>query len=249
MRTKEATIIFLLIIVATSVYVGYNYFQTPNISQEGKDDIDPSTEQLTTPLVIATSPAIEEPNSYQEMMIDLENNGLTIINWTGGWHGRRGLSYQDAIILAKKANWVGVEYDSLGFVFWLDGDFWIWYKEVAQSPSGFEKVEIQSAINTWDATGTFWKISMKLRNTGTARASLVSAFVNNAEVQNYGLVAVVLGETSTNMTTTTTINSGERITVIIYIDLGYEYLSSGTTIMIKFHSAGGMDYIKLVELV
>lgn len=248
MKTKEATIIFLLLIVATSVYVGYNYFQTPNISQEEKNDIDPSTEQLTTPLVIATSPAIEEPNSYQEMMLDLENNGLTIINWTGGWHGRRGLSYQDAIILTKKANWVGVDYDSIGFVFWLDGDFWIWYKEVVQSSSGFEKVEIQSAICTRGAGSRNWTISMKVKNTGTATATLVSTFLNNVEVDAYGVIRASAGEITTSQTTSTSIASGESAVIYVYVN-NYGSLSSGTTVNIKLHSAGGKDYIKLVELI
>jgi len=34
-----------------------------------------------------------------------------------------------------------------------------------------------------------------------------------------------------------------------WINQGYAQLSSGTTVNIKIHSAGGMDYIKLVELV
>jgi hypothetical protein len=39
------------------------------------------------------------------------------------------------------------------------------------------------------------------------------------------------------------------LAINFYIDLGYSTLSAGTTINIKVHSAGGMDYIKLVELV
>jgi hypothetical protein len=35
----------------------------------------------------------------------------------------------------------------------------------------------------------------------------------------------------------------------IYVDMGYATLSAGTTINIKVHSAGGMDYIKLIVLV
>ena len=248
MKSKEATIIFLLLMVATSVYIGYNYFMPPHISQEEKNEFDPSTEQDTTPLVIATSPTLEEPNSYEEMIIDLENNGLsTIIDWTGGWHGRRGLSYPDAIKLAKKANWVGIEPDSLGFVFWLDGDFWIWYKEVAQSPSGFEKVEIQSAICILGAGTRNWTIQMKVKNTGTTTATLISTFLNDIEVDAYGVTVAGSGEITTNQTTSTSIASGASAVINIYVN-NYGSLSSGTTVNIKLHSAGGMDYIKLVEL-
>ena len=250
MKSREATVIFLLLIVTTSVYVGYNYFIPPNPPQEEKNNIDASTEQDITPLVIATSPAIEEPNSYEEMIIDLENNGIiTIIEWTGGWQGRIGLSYPDAIALAKKAKWVGIEQDSIGFVFWLDGDFWIWYKEVTQSPSGFEKVEIQSALGTLNTAGN-WTIVLKLKNTGTATANLIGVFINDIEVNNYAS-AWVDAEWSTNMASTHAIKSGATSSIEIYIDADKAgtTLSSGTTINIKIHSAGGMDYIKLVELI
>jgi hypothetical protein len=53
------------------------------------------------------------------------------------------------------------------------------------------------------------------------------------------------------MTTTHAITSGATTAIEIYIDAGLlgTTLSSGTTVNIKVHSAGGMDYIKLVELV
>ena len=125
-----------------------------------------------------------------------------------------------------------------------------WMGGIAGQYTKFEKVEIQTAIVTYDTTGTYWNISMKLKNTGTATASLIAAFVNDAEVENYGQTSVVANSTSTDMTTTTTtIDSGETMTLLFYIDLGYKSLSSGTTVNLKIHSAGGMDYIKLVELV
>jgi hypothetical protein len=51
------------------------------------------------------------------------------------------------------------------------------------------------------------------------------------------------------MTEITSVESGDNIVVNFYIGLGYAKLSSGTTINVKIHSAGGMDYIKLVELI
>jgi flagellin-like protein len=125
-----------------------------------------------------------------------------------------------------------------------------WMGGIAGQYTKFEKVEVQTAVCTYDSTNTYWKVAMKLKNTGTATATMVAAFINDVEVQNYGNDAVVAGQTSTNMTvTTTTVASGETKNVNFYLDLGYLTLSSGTTINIKVHSAGGMDYIKLVELV
>jgi len=125
-----------------------------------------------------------------------------------------------------------------------------WMGGIAGQYTKFEKVEIQTAITTYNKTDTYWKVVMKLKNTGTATASLNAAFINDIEVINYGQDIPVLSSTSTNMTrTTTTLESGEEMVVNFYVDLGYAKLSSGTTVNIKVHSAGGMDYIKLVELV
>jgi hypothetical protein len=128
-----------------------------------------------------------------------------------------------------------------------------WMGGIAGQYTKFEKVEIQTAIVTYNTSGsvdTHWKVEMKLKNTGTATASLGSAFINDAEIETYGSDVEVLDGTATNMTqTTTTLDSGENMVVNFYVSLGYASLSSGTTVNIKIHSSGGMDYIKLVELV
>ena len=125
-----------------------------------------------------------------------------------------------------------------------------WMGGIAGQYTKFEKVEFQTAVCTYNSGTQDWTIGVKLKNTGTAAATFVAAFISDVEVQNYGIDAVVAGQTSTNMTvTTTSIASGQTLSINFYIDLGYLNLSSGTTINIKIHSAGGMDYVKLVELV
>ena len=124
-----------------------------------------------------------------------------------------------------------------------------WMGGIAGQYTKFEKVEIQSAIVTWDSVNTDWLIQMKVKNTGTAASTLISAFINEIEIENYGANATVAGQTATDMTSTTSVESGDFVVVNFWVDLGYKTLSSGTTINVKIHSAGGMDYIKLVELV
>jgi hypothetical protein len=126
-----------------------------------------------------------------------------------------------------------------------------WMGGIAGQYTKFEKVEIQSAVCT-TANGN-WTITMKLKNTGTATATLTSAFINDVEVDTYDVLAAQQGEwaTNINVSVATTLTSGQSKTVYFWIDSGKagSTLSSGTTINIKVHSAGGMDYIKLVELV
>ena len=126
-----------------------------------------------------------------------------------------------------------------------------WMGGITSQYTTFEKVEIQSGVCSWDNTGTgSWNITLKLKNSGTATSTLNSVFINDIEATTYGQdYASLSDEIATNMTTSTTITSGANALVNIYIDLGYASLSSGTTVNIKVHSAGGMDYIKLIELV
>jgi len=124
-----------------------------------------------------------------------------------------------------------------------------WMGGITSQYTTFEKVEIQSGVCTWNSTG-FWKITLKLKNSGTATSTLNSVFINDIEATTYGQDwASLSGVVATNMTTTTSITSGANAMINIYVDLGYATLSSGTTVNIKVHSAGGMDYIKLIELV
>ena len=126
-----------------------------------------------------------------------------------------------------------------------------WMGGITSQYTTFEKVEIQSGVCTWDGNGTgSWKITLKLKNSGTATSTLNSVFINDIEATTYGQdSASGTNVIATNMTTSTTITSGANALINIYIDLGYATLSAGTTVNIKVHSAGGMDYIKLIELV
>lgn len=111
----------------------------------------------------------------------------------------------------------------------------------------FEKIEIQSARCMYNSSGSYWKLMLKINNTGTVAAVLDTAFINDVEVKNYGKDAVVTSQTSTNMTRTTiTLNSGCTRIISLYIDLGAS--ASGTTVNVKIRSGAGMDYIKRVVL-
>ena len=135
-----------------------------------------------------------------------------------------------------------------------------WMGGIAGQYTKFEKVEIQSAVCTWDDTNFDWVIELTLKNTGTASANLISVFINDRPVDVYGHTSGSAGEgkAETDMKATgLLIESGASGTVTVYIDgVGdlvsdshWQSVTPGTTVNIKMHSAGGMDYIKLVELV
>ncbi len=150
---------------------------------------------------------------------------------------RRGISPVIAtVILVAVAITV-----SVAVAYWMGG--------IAGQYTKFEKVEIQSAVCTSGGNG--WTVALKLKNTGTATTTLISAFINDQEVGAYDVSSLVAAQWGTNMTQTTSLTSGSSVTVNVYIGNAKSgsTLSSGTTVNLKIHSAGGMDYIRLVELV
>lgn len=123
-----------------------------------------------------------------------------------------------------------------------------WMSGISSQYTAFEKVEIQSGVCTVDANGN-WTVSLKLKNSGSATATLISIFINDVEVDGYGNSSQI-GLWTTDMTESYSLTSGMSGTVNVYISSGKSTatLSSGTTVNIKLHSAGGMDYIKLIQL-
>ncbi len=140
-----------------------------------------------------------------------------------------------------------------------------WMSGISGQYTKFEKVEITSAICTLDSTQDEWEIVLSLKNTGTSTATLTSVYINDVPVDTYGVATAGEGEATTNLPTAgLPIASGATGSVTLYIDstgdageaapvvAGTDYwqsVSSGTTVNIKLHSAGGMDYFKLIELV
>ncbi len=130
---------------------------------------------------------------------------------------------------------------SVAVAYWMSGS--------AGQYTAFEKVEIASAVVTYEGT-THWQIVITMKNSGTKTATLTNVFVNDVDsIYSTGFttgntIGADLGPLNTKK-----IVSGDSGIVTIWIeDSTSNPLSSGTTVNIKIHSAGGMDYIKLVQL-
>lgn len=134
-----------------------------------------------------------------------------------------------------------------------------WMSGISSQYTKFEKVEIQSGYATLE-TGGGWTITLEMKNSGSATANLITVFINDKPVDLMETTfALTEAETPVGTKTGTNIpESGIAIesgkTAIVGTDpvqvyIGSELFSSGTTVNIKIHSAGGMDYIKLVELI
>ena len=125
-----------------------------------------------------------------------------------------------------------------------------WMGGIASQYTAFEKVEIQTAYSISITGG--WRIDLTLKNSGSTTATITHVFLNEKPCDNYGASAVspTAGETSTDLVLAdgVVLAAGVTKTIKVWIASGGT-LSAGTTINLKLHSAGGMDYIKLVSLV
>lgn len=125
-----------------------------------------------------------------------------------------------------------------------------WMSGISAQYTSFEKVEIQSAYATYDDTplAEKWIITMDLKNTGSADATLISVFINDKPIDQTNILCPQI-DPDPAVEAKLPIESGTSVTVTITInDVAAVPYTSGTTLNIKLHSAAGMDYIKLVKL-
>ena len=136
-----------------------------------------------------------------------------------------------------------------------------WMSGISSQYTSFEKVEIQTGYATYNSIPAIpqWTITMAIKNSGSADATINMVFLNDVPCLdvNYGKLATTItaNQWGTDIPLTgVTLKAGQSATVHIYIDNPCSgvpellFLSAGTTVNIKLHSAGAMDYIKLIRL-
>lgn len=130
-----------------------------------------------------------------------------------------------------------------------------WLREAVSHYTKFERLQIQSATCTKHSEngGAYWVIELQLKNPGTVTVTFRSLALNSVEVQFYGVDGNVEYGASTSMSSDETLDVGESKTYRIYVDDHYPSpeapYTSGTTIVLRLHSAGGLDYFRSIELV
>ena len=126
-----------------------------------------------------------------------------------------------------------------------------WMGGISSQYTQFEKIEIQTGYGTYNTTLTEWTVTLAIKNSGSADATINMVFLNDVPCAtgSYGVSSAPAGSWGTNIAAAgLPLTAGESGNVYVYIDNGYLNLSSGTTVNVKIHSAGGMDYVKLIRL-
>ena len=134
-----------------------------------------------------------------------------------------------------------------------------WMGGISSQYTKFEKVEVVNAIVSSAGSGTAmtWTITMSLKNTGTSAATITDLFINDqpcaVSAVNPPVPAVGTGSWYAASPTIASGAAAQFVVVVKNDVVGgagpFKMLSSGTTVNFKLHSAGGMDYLKLAELV
>jgi flagellin-like protein len=122
-----------------------------------------------------------------------------------------------------------------------------WMSGISSQYTQFEKVEIQTGYAT-AISANYWNVTLSIKNSGSASATITHAFLNDVPCDNYGVKDIGAGLWSASIPVAgMTLEAGESGYVYVVINQ-FTTLTSGTTVNIKLHSAGGMDYIKLIRL-
>jgi flagellin-like protein len=132
-----------------------------------------------------------------------------------------------------------------------------WMSGISSQYTQFEKVEIQTGYATYDSALTQWNVTCVIKNSGSADATINMVFLNDVPcpTAGYGVSGPALNNWGTDIPAIgVTLKAGQSATQHVYIYnppsvvTELQFLSAGTTVNIKLHSAGGMDYIKLIRL-
>jgi len=140
-----------------------------------------------------------------------------------------------------------------------------WMGSLSGTYTRFENVEITSvyANKVTFATGPYngsagWNITLTLKNSGSADATLDNVFVNAKPFNIFDTVTIQVGASFYNKTEggalAVALASGASQNVFILIkdsgaaDQGVTFVA-GLTLDIKLHSAAGKEYPKLIQLV
>ena len=130
-----------------------------------------------------------------------------------------------------------------------------WLQGVTSEYAKFERIEIQSGVCLGQTTngGTYWKIELQLKNPGTVTVTFTGISMNDIEIKRYDHDGNMIQGTSTSMVKDETLDIGRFKVYSIYIDDEYPSsvspYTSGVIVTLRLHTAGGMEYMRTMELV
>ncbi|RLG97174.1 DUF4352 domain-containing protein [Candidatus Bathyarchaeota archaeon] len=118
-----------------------------------------------------------------------------------------------------------------------------WMGGITGQYTRFEKLQVQDPLTTHEANGN-WTLIFIVKNVGSTDATVDSVFINGKTPSQWPSSSIVANITSSGVT----ISSGNQAAIKVSIDDDNSGLSSGTAIEVKFRTASGYEYPKMVTL-
>jgi flagellin-like protein len=117
-----------------------------------------------------------------------------------------------------------------------------WMGGISSLYTRLEKIEVQSIVALKGVAGNY-TITLAVKNTGSADATIDSVFINGKPLSQF------TGVTTNLVVGGTSVVAGGSTTVEVYVaaNAGVPF-SAGTTIEVKLHTAAGKDYPQMVTL-
>ena len=128
-----------------------------------------------------------------------------------------------------------------------------WMRSTGYVFTGFEKLETLSASPSYDYVTRTWKISLVVKNIGTRPCTITQVYANEAALSP-GVVNPMPGNGGTDVLSCgVSINQGATVKFNIYCRQGgqsqpFTELVGRQTLLIKFTTAEGIEYVKICEL-
>jgi len=118
-----------------------------------------------------------------------------------------------------------------------------WMTGIVGLFTGFEQLQIVSAYA--ETVNDGWNVTVVVKNTGTAPATIDNIFINGKPASSYDGDVSINGKPASSYETIP-VSPGNSTTIII--KLSKDSFTSGQSVEIKIHTAGGKEYPKLVVL-
>ncbi|MBS7614548.1 type IV pilin [Candidatus Bathyarchaeota archaeon] len=131
-----------------------------------------------------------------------------------------------------------------------------WMGAIAGGYTSFEQIELPSIYAKWQQSTSDWNITIELKNSGSADATVDNIYVNGIPLKDYDSGIVVLQYDTITLDNSTglasisiKVSKGSSKTIYLTLDESEDDgFTSGTRIEIKVHTAAGKDYPTSVKL-
>jgi len=131
-----------------------------------------------------------------------------------------------------------------------------WMGSIASGYTTFEQIELPTVYAKYNNDAEAWNVTIELKNTGSADATIDNIFLNSIPLEDYGNnITLYYNTNGTTLTSSLSnieirINKGSSAIIILEIkgNNAVEGCTAGTRVDIKLHSAAGREYPAQVKL-